>query len=109
MAQCGTDTSAVSRGEVRRGVLSMKCFRSDSEHTSGILEIFSRAILLGTHLQICENIVFRDYEFLEIDQALENIAISLSFHTLSILLNYEMYCIVIGCFGEGGGSSPRNF
>ena len=19
------------------------------------------------------------------------------------LLNYEMYCIVIGCFGEGGG------
>ena len=32
--------------------------------TSGTLEIFSRDILLGTHLQICEDIVFRDYELL---------------------------------------------
>ena len=45
-------------------ILNMKCARSDYEHTwpsqtSGT--IFSRAILLGTLLQICENIVFRDY------------------------------------------------
>ena len=43
----------------------------------------------------------------------------LSFHALQFYLNYEMYCIVIGCFGEGGFSpknileilvsSPRNF
>ena len=44
---------------------------------------------------------------LEIDQALENIAISFChFIYSSILLNYEMYSIVIGCFGEGG-FSPR--
>ena len=35
------------------------------EQTSGTLEFFfSMAILLGTHLQICENIAFRDYELL---------------------------------------------
>ena len=34
------------------------------EQTSGTLEFFSRANVLGTHLKICENIVFRDYELL---------------------------------------------
>ena len=57
-------------GLERRGVwvLNMKCSRSNSEHTGAdfrhIRNIFSRANLLGTHLQICENIVFRDYELL---------------------------------------------
>ena len=37
---------------------------SISEQTSVTSEIFSMAILLGTHLQIRENIVFRDYELL---------------------------------------------
>ena len=36
-------------------ILNMKCSRSDSEQTSGTLEIFSRAIFLGTPLQFCEN------------------------------------------------------
>ena len=44
----------------------MKCSRSDSEHICAdfrhIRIFFSRANLLGTHLQICENIVFRDYD-----------------------------------------------
>ena len=48
--------------------------------------------------------------FYEIDQALENIAISFCHFILFNLLNYEIHCIVIGCFGEGGGGlSPNNF
>ena len=58
-----TKTPQASQGKVRRGVrgaspkkiLNMKCSRSDSEQTSGTLEIFSRAIFLGTLLQFCEN------------------------------------------------------
>ena len=58
-----TKTRQASQGKVRRGVwgsspkkiLNMKCSRSDSEQTSGTLEIFSRAIFLGTLLQFCEN------------------------------------------------------
>ena len=58
-----TKTPQASQGKVRRGVwgtspkkiLNMKCSRSDSEQTSGTLEIFSRAIFLGTRLQFCEN------------------------------------------------------
>ena len=36
-------------------IWNIKCSRSDSEQTSGTLEIFSRAIFLGTLLQFCEN------------------------------------------------------
>ena len=43
------------RGRYGGGFLNMKCCRSDSEQTSGTLEIFSRAIFLGTLLQFCEN------------------------------------------------------
>ena len=44
-----TKTPQASQGKVQRGVwiqkkLNMKCSRSDSEQTSGTLEIFSRAI-----------------------------------------------------------------
>ena len=56
MGHSDTNTQQASEGKVRRGVcgaspqkkLNMKCSRSDSEQTSGTLEIFSRAILLGT-------------------------------------------------------------
>ena len=37
--------------EGTEGGLNMKCSRRDSEQTSGTLEIFSRAIFLGTLLQ----------------------------------------------------------
>ena len=78
----------------------MKCSRSDSEQTSGTLEIFSRAIL-RTLLQICENSVFSDYELLGDRQ------ISFCHFTLFNLLNYEIHCLVIGCFGEGGFSPKK--
>ena len=62
MGHSDTKTPQASQGKVRRGVwaspkkiLNMKCSRSDSEQTSGTLEIFSRAIFLGTLLQFCEN------------------------------------------------------
>ena len=63
-----TETPQASQGKVRRGVWgaspkkiwNMKCSRSDSEQTWGTLEIFSRAIFLGTLLQFCENSVFSD-------------------------------------------------
>ena len=56
-----TKTRQASQGKVRRGgggfgvekIWNMKCSRSDSEQTSGTLEI--RAIFLGTLLQFCEN------------------------------------------------------
>ena len=48
-----TKTPQASEGKVR--ILNMKCSRSDSEQTSGTLEIFSRAIFLGTLLHFCEN------------------------------------------------------
>ena len=51
--QCHKDAAGVS-GEGTEEILNMKCSRSDSEQTSGTLEIFSRAIFLGT-LQFCEN------------------------------------------------------
>ena len=46
MGHSATKTPQASKGKVRRGVLNMKCSRSDSEQTSGTLEIFSRAIFL---------------------------------------------------------------
>ena len=55
MGHSATKTPQESQGKVRRGVLNMKCSRSDSEQTLGTLEIFSRAIFLGTLLQFCEN------------------------------------------------------
>ena len=62
MGHSAIKTPQASKGRVRRGVwgaspkkiLNMKCFKSDSEQTSGTLEIFSRAIFLGTLLQFCE-------------------------------------------------------
>ena len=39
-----TKTPQASQGKVWRGVWNMKCSKSDSEQTSGTLEIFSRAI-----------------------------------------------------------------
>ena len=64
------------------------------EQTSGTLDIFSRAILFGTLLQICENIVFRDYELLGDRPGLENIAISFCHFILFnfIKLWYVLYC-----------------
>ena len=54
MGHSATKTPPASQGKVGRGfwkILNMKCSRSDSEQTSGTLEIFSRAIFLGTLLQ----------------------------------------------------------
>ena len=48
------DAAGVS-GEGTEKILNVKCSRSDSEQTSGTLEIFSRAICLGTLLKFCEN------------------------------------------------------
>ena len=42
-------------GASPKKIVNMKCSRSDSEQTSVTLEIFSRAIFLGTLLQFCEN------------------------------------------------------
>ena len=50
-----TKTPQASQGKVRRGVSNMKCSRSDSEPTSGTLEIFFKGHFLGTLLQFCEN------------------------------------------------------
>ena len=63
MGHSATKTPQASQGKVWRGfggpppkkILNMKCSRSDSEQTSGTLEIFSRAIFLGTLLHFCEN------------------------------------------------------
>ena len=61
--QCQKDAAGVS-GEGTEGgvwgvspkkIWNMKCSRSDSEQTSGTLEIFSRAIFLRTLLQFFEN------------------------------------------------------
>ena len=56
MGHSATKTQQASQVKVWRGdwgaspkkILNMKCSRSDSEQTSGTLEIFSRAIFLGT-------------------------------------------------------------
>ena len=61
MGHSATKTPQASQGKSRRGVwgsspkkiLNMKCSRSDSEVCT--LEIFSRAIFLGTLFQFCEN------------------------------------------------------
>ena len=46
------------------GAASPKKILNIPEQTSGTLEIFSRVIVLGTLLQICENSVFSEYDIL---------------------------------------------
>ena len=94
---CHRHAYGMSGGGTEGGLgyeVPLEAILSIPEHTSGILEIFSRAILLGTPLQICENIAFRDYEFLGDRPGPRKYCNKfLSFHTLSIVLNYEMYCV----------------
>ena len=53
VAKCAIETPTVGVSQEGRA--------GGPEQTSGTFEIFSRAILFGTLLQIYENIVFRDY------------------------------------------------